>query len=928
VELTGPRAKTGLVGRAQECALIEELLQEASSSRSRVLVISGEPGIGKTALLDEAVALASGYHVARATGVESEMEVPFAGLHQLCAPMLDRLSQLPDPQREAMSTAFGLAAGTVPDRFLIGLALLRLLSDESEHAPLLCVVDDAHWLDRASAHALAFVARRLLADPVCVLIGTRYMTEDFKRFPELVMEGIGTDPARALLAAVLPAPIDERVRDRIIAETHGNPLALLEWSRGVTAGELAGGFGQPKLMPIAGQIEESFRRRLSELPPATQKILTIAAAEPTGDAALLWRAAARLGAAGQDASPAIDAGLIEIDTTVRFRHPSVRSAAYAEAAIDDRRDAHRALADVTDPGADPERRAWHRALAAPGPDAEVAEELERSASRARGRGGLAAAAAFLERSAALTLDPERRAQRTIAAAAAHLEAGGPDAASTLLASVQTGPLDDFNRAQVEILRGNAATGWGHMGEGADLCLRAARRLEPIDVQLARDTHNMAYTAAALAGDLAQGTSVEDAARAARAAPAALVPGRPQDLLLDALASQQLDGPMRAAPLQRAALRAFAVAEFAPEEAWWWGLAQGVAATLWDYDAFYTLGARFLQAARELGALRMLTWNLDTFALAHVWAGDLTGAKSLIGELQSVIEATEMTSTSWAVVTLAAWRGHETEAEHAIGAVIEHAKARGQGGTIKLALSAEATLRNGLGHYEQALQAAEKASSWPPHTLPSTCVTWTAYAHMALRELVEAAARTGRPALASEALEQLSETAQASGTDWALGIEAGSRALLCSGDTAETLYQEAIDRLNRSPLRPEAARAHLVYGEWLRRENRRVDARRHLRAAHEALGAMGMDAFAGRASHELAATGETIRKRPVNLVFQLTPQELQIARLAADGLTNPEIGTQLFISAHTVQYHLRKVFTKLGLSSRRELLRVMPQVPGS
>jgi DNA-binding CsgD family transcriptional regulator len=903
------------------------LLHEASGRRSRVLVISGEAGIGKTALLDEAVASASGYHVARATGVESEMEVPFAGLHQLCAPMLDRLALLPDPQRDAMRTAFGLATGTVPDRLLIGVALLRLLSDESEDAPLLCVVDDAHWLDRASAHALAFVARRLLADRVCVLIGTRHRTADFNRFPELAIEGLGTEPARALLASVLPAPIDERVRDRIIAETHGNPLALLEWSRGVTTGEIAGGFGQPRLLSVAGQIEESLRRRLGELPPPTQKILTIAAAEPTGDAALLWRAAARLGVAGQDASPAIEAGLIEIDTTVRFRHPSVRSAAYAAAAIDDRRDAHRALADDTDPAADPDRRAWHRALAASGPDEEVADELERSASRARGRGGLAAAAAFLQRSAALTLDPERRAHRAIAAAAAHLEAGAPEAASTLLGSVEAGPLDEFSRARVEILRANAATAWGHVGDAADLFLMAARRLEPIDVELARDTHNMAITAAAVAGDLALGAYVDDAARAARAAPAALVPGRPQDLLLDALASQQLDGPMSAAPKLRAAPRAFAVAELVPEEAWWLGRAQGAprpgpfvlaAATLWDYDAFYELGARFLQTARELGAVRMLPWALDMFALAHVWAGDVATATSLIGEFRSVTEATEMTSTSWAVVTLAAWRGHETEAEHAIGAVIQQASARGQGGTIRVARLAEATLRNGLGHYERALRAVEKASTWPPH----------AHSHLALRELIEASARSGRRALASEALERLSESTQASGTDWALGIEARSRALLCSGDTAETLYREATERLSRSRMRPEAARAHLVYGEWLRRANRRVDARHHLRTAYEALSTMGMDAYAERASHELAATGETIPKRPVNSVFQLTPQEMQIARLAADGLTNPEIGTQLFISAHTVQYHLRKIFTKLGVKSRRELLRVMPQPPAS
>ncbi len=903
----------GLVGRAAECRLIESLLADARTGSSRVLVLRGEPGVGKTALLDYAIASASGFQLARATGVESEMELAFAGVHQLCAPLLDRLPLLPAPQRAAISTAFGLSDGKPPDRFLIGLALLGLLTETSERAPLLCVVDDSQWLDRSSAHALAFVARRLMADRVCMLFATRHSTEDLSGLPEFVVEGLGAEDAGALLASVLRAPLDALVRDRIVAETQGNPLAILEWPRGLTPNELAGGFGMPAVVSLAGQIEVGFRRRLDELPPATRRFLTVAAAEPTGDPVLVWRAAGRLTVSGPDVSPAIEAGLLEIGSRVRFRHPTVRSAAYQAAGMDGRRDAHRVLAEVTDPIVDPDRRAWHRALAASGPDEEVAADLERSASRAQGRGGLAAAGAFLERSAALTLDPERRAQRTIAAAAAHLEAGASEAASALLAAAEAGSLDDLQRARVEILRGVAAGGWGHMGDAADLLLSAARRLEPIDVPFARHTYLRALIVADQASDLARTSTVLDVAHAARMAPAPTGPGRPHDLLLDGLAAAYIDGPAPAAPMLRGALRAFATLSPSPEEGWWLGHAMTAAQLLWDYDACYSLGADYLQASRDLGALLVLPWALAAFAYVHVWGGDLTSAASLVAEEHSVLEATGIRTTPGAVAHLAAWRGYQAEAGSDITSAIEQARALGQGGIVKTLQSGEATLCNGLGRYEEALLAAERATSAPLNT----------FSFFALRELVEAGVRSGRPGVAAAALERLSESTQASGTDWALGVEARSRALLESGQTAEALYLEGIERLDRSRVRPEAARAHLLYGEWLRRQRRRSDARSQLRSAAAMLEAMGMEGFAARARRELLATGERARKRNVETNAALTAEEAQVAKLAREGLSNPEIGARLFISARTVQYHLGKVFTKLDISSRSQLEQALP-----
>ena len=817
------------------------------------------------------------------------------------------------PQRDALQTVFGISGGPPPDRFLVGLAVLSLLSEVAGAQPLICVVDDHQWLDHASAQALGFAARRMAAEPVGLVFAVREPGGALAGLPELEVTGLRDDDARALLESALPGPLDARVRDLIVAETHGNPLALLELPKGLTPAELAGGFGLPSAVPLPGRIEESFRRQLEALPDQTRRLMLVAAAEPYGDLALVWRAAGRLGIGVAAATPALDAGLVEFGARVRFRHPLARSAAYRAASVRDRQDVHAALAEVTDPAAEPDRRAWHRAKAAAGPDEEVAAELEHSAGRAQARGGLAAAAAFLERSVLLTVDPARRAERILAAAQANLQAGAFGPALELLATGESGPLDELQSARVDLMRGEIVFASGLGSDAPPLLLKAAKRLEPLQADLARETYLTAWMAALFAGRLAGAGDLLEVSRAARALPPPADP-RPVDLVLDGFARLVTDGPAAAAPTLRQAVSAFSGPgiSVADELRWGW-LAQGTASALWDDDAWRAMLVRQLPLARDAGALERLPLLLASLGTADAWSGDFTAAAALVAEADVVCEATGSRAAPFTAMMLAALRGLESEAAELIGATIAEATAGGQGIAVAYAHWTAAILANGLGRYGQALAEATAASE-DSATLHVSM--W------ALPELIEAAARTGGTFAAGQALERLTDFTQAGGTDFGLGIEARCRALLSEAETAEGLYREAIDRLGRTRLRPELARAHLLYGEWLRRENRRVDARAELRAAHDLLDATGMAAFAERARRELLATGETARRRAAEAALELTAQEAHIARLAVEGKTNPEIGAQLFLSARTVEWHLRKVFAKLGVGSRRELRQVM------
>jgi DNA-binding CsgD family transcriptional regulator len=854
--------------------------------------------------------------VERAAGVQSELELAFAGLYQLCAPMLSHLDSVPAPQRDALRTALGMSAGSAPNRFLVGLAVLSLLSVVAEEQPVLCLVDDGQWLDRASAQVLAFVARRLGAESVGLVFATSWQTLELADLPTLLIGGLRDADARLLLDTALPGPIDAQVRDQIVAEAHGNPLALLELPRGLTPAQLAGGFGLPGATGLADSMEESFRRRAKALPSQTRRLLRIAAADPTGDAALVWRAVAWSGIRADAATPAAEAGLAEFGARIRFRHPLARSASYRSGSVQEIRQAHRALAHVTDARLDPDRRAWHLAQAAAGPDEEVAAELERSANRAQARGGVVAAAAFLERAAILTLEPAERARRALAAAQAKLQAGDLDAARDALSMAEAGPVSDVQAALVDLVRARIAFAASRGSDTPALLLAAARRLEPVDIDLARATYLEALSAGIFAGQLASpGSSLWEVARAAANAPPSPRPPQALDLLLDGLSAYYTHGYEAGVPTLRRAVGSFGAEMSVEEELRWLWLACLTAVHTWDDTGWERLSARYAELACQAGALGEQPLALSMRVNRLLLTGQLAASETLVAEALTTSEATGGTLAPYGALALAALQGDECKLSALTDAASRDATERGEGAGMAAVGMASALLYIAVGRYQEALTGAQLATASPGNIATPP---W------AIAELIEAATRTGKADLAADAYERLAEMTAASGTDWALGIQARSHALLSEGAEAEELYREAISRLQRTCLRICLARAHLLYGEWLRRERRRTDARTHLRTAFDMLDSMGVGAFAERARRELQAAGETARKRTAAARNdELTAQEAQIARLATEGLSNPEIGARLYISAHTVQYHLRKVFAKLGITARSQLDLVLP-----
>ena len=907
-----PATARALLGRNAECAVLDRVLDGAG--RDCVLVVRGEPGVGKSVLLDYIAEQVSGCRLARAAGVEWEAELMLAGLQQLLgASMLPRSEHLPAPQRDALSVALGLQQGPAPDRFLVGLATLGLLSDLAEERPLVCLIDDVQWLDRASTQVLSFVARRLAAERIALVFAVREPTakQELDGLPELLIEGLGDHDARRLLAWAVPGRLDPQVRERIVAETRGNPLALLELPRSLTPAQMAGGFGLPDARTLSGRIEDSFLRRIESLPDEARELLFVAAAEPVGDVTLLLRALDKLGIAADTVVPAENAGLIELGSRVRFRHPLVRSAAYRAAAPETRRRGHAALADATDPQTDPDRRAWHRACATPAPDEAVAVELERCASRAQARAGPEAAAAFLQRAAELTPGPRLRGERAMAAAQAKFDAGAPAAAEGLLAIAAICPLEELDRARVDRLQAHVAFARTRGGDTPLLLSAAAKRLEPLDADLSRETHLEALWAAVRGGRFAKAQGAVEAAEAAMA-PVRGRSSRAIDLLLDGLIARLARGYAAALPLVARALDAFEHDGFRRENIDWCWLVCQLAMDLWNDAACANIASGLSVVARERGALTVLPFALNYSAAHQIFAGKFDLAEQLVNEADHITTATGNVPIADFSVLLAAWRGDRDKTYQLRAGVIPDATARGESFAVEAAELAAATLHIGKGEYADAVTAAQRA--YDPDGLGFN--TWV------LPELIEAAARNGDPATARTAFEELAERSSLSGTEWARGIEARSRALLTDGQEAEDLYREAIEQLGRSRVAVHHARAQLIYGEWLRRERRRIDAREQLKAAYAAFDAMGADAFAERAQRELLATGETVRKRTADTHEALTPQEAQIAHLAHDGLTNPEIGEQLFLSHRTVEWHLGKVFTKLGISSRRELTKAL------
>ncbi|GAA5185385.1 LuxR family transcriptional regulator [Rugosimonospora acidiphila] len=891
-----------LRGRLRERDTLDRLLRDVRHGRSRVLVLRGEPGAGKTALLDYLSERAGACLVTRTAGVEPESEIAYSALQQLCAPLMGQLPRLPEPQRAALATAFGVEPGGPPEGLLIGLAVLGLFAEAAAQQPLVCVVDDVQWIDRMSEVILTFVARRLDAESVALVFASRSPGDErmLSDLPELRVDGLPDADARALLDSALTGPVDARVRDRIVAETRGNPLALLELPRGLTPAELAFGFGAPSTTPLANRVEEGFGRRIAALPAQTVRVLLTAAVEPVGDVTLLWRALERLGIEPDAITPAQAAGLVEVGTRVRFRHPLVRSAAWRSAGAEELREVHRALAEVTDPRRDPDRHAWHRAHAAVGPDEQVAGELERSADRAMARGGRSAAAAFLQRATELAADPRRRAALALAAAQARFAAGAPAQVPDLLAAAELCPLDLLQQARVQRLRAQVEF---VLNPGRDACaplLTAAARLETLDGAAAQETYLSALGAAVHAGRLGD-DELRRAAEAARAVPAG------QDavgLLLTGLVGWSLDGYPASVPLLRQALGALGTDE--DLNLLW--LTGPVAYEVWEDATWHRLTEAAVRSSREAGSLSLLPTALAFRAGALVFAGQFADASDLLDEADALGRATRLAGHPSASLMLAAYRGQELPALELFEATVKDADARGEGRLLGLAGYARAALFNGLGRYPAALEAARQAAEYEDIAV----FNWT------LGELVEAAARDGASAVATRARDRLAERTAVAGTDWALGAQALADALAGPPGRAEAQYRESIERLSATSMRLPLARARLLYGEWLRRESRRGDARTQLRSAHDAFRTMGAEGFAQRAGRELAATGETVRKRNPAACDDLTSQEAQIARLAVAGRTNPEIGAEMFLSPRTVEWHLRKVFMKLGIGSRREL----------
>jgi DNA-binding CsgD family transcriptional regulator len=892
-----------LIGRESELARLRRLLEGALVGESAALVVRGEAGIGKSALLSTVAEGADRARVIRVLGVETEMELTYASLHQLCLPLLDGLDSLPPPQCSALGTAFGLSMGSAPDRFLVGLAVLSLLSNAAEPQPIVCIVDDAQWLDRASAQVLSFVARRLQAESVLMLFAEREHArrDELGSLPELRLRALPDAAACELLVAANVGPLDVHVRDRIIAETRGNPLALLELTPTLASGKLAGGFAVTA--ELRKRLEENFRRQVAELPPSTQQLLLVAAAEPTGDPILLARAAPALDIPLEAAAPAEAEGLVALGTRVAFRHPLLRSAIYAAARPDARRAAHEALAAATDPAVDFDRRAWHRAHATAVPDEDVSSELEQSASRARARGGLAAAAAFLERAAALTPDPALRAGRALAAADVHHQAGDVAAAERLVLEAESGALDELQRARTERLRARIAFRRGQP-EGTRLIFSALRRLQALDAA----PRELYLEVVETAGGLGQTAAMLEAARAIPAA-WALQPEHPLELLLAGWAKGVVDGYPSAADLIGRGLSAYRAGPLSTEEelgSLW--LATRMATTIWDDEAERALVARHVELARAAGALPALIAALEVLASSRGSTGAFADAKALMGEAELLAAAIEMPPNFTVPIVLSAWCDPPERALERVQAFIDHWRRNGREEFVGFAERAAAAVAlNGCGDYRSALEALERARQSAAGGLTGPALT----------ELVEAAARCGDYELAESGRAEVAESTRV-GTDWARGIAARADALVSDDHDAETFYVESIDRLGRTGRRPSLARSHLVYGEWLRRRKRIVDAREQLRLAYDLLSSMGAVAFTERARRELVATGAKIRKRVNETRADLTPQEAQIARLAAQGLTNPEIGAQLFLSPRTVEYHLHKVYSKHGIGSRREL----------
>ncbi len=918
-DMRADSAFRSLTGRNEESETLECLLAAVRDGRSGVLVLRGEAGVGKTALLQQATRAAGDMRIVRVTAVQSEMELSFAALHQLLVPFLGSLKRLPEPQRKALASAFGLVAGPPPDRFLVGIAALTMITEAALEQPVLCLIDDAQWLDQASVDALGFVARRLSADPVVMLLAVREGEQravPFEGFAELRLVGLPDEAAQELLARSAGRQLDQGVARRILTATAGHPLALIELGRELSAAELAGALPLPEPLRLSDRLELMFLRRVRALSPAAQTLLLLAAAEPSGEPELLWRAAGLLGV-GADAGdiPGIER-ILRFEPQISFLHPLLRSAVYYGAAASERRRAHAVLAAASDRGLDPDRRAWHLAAAASGADEEIADKLARSADRARNRSDWASCAAFLERAARLTPDRARRAERMLATAEARLNAGHPGAAAALVEQAGSCPDDPLARARAKRLQGTVRYVLGKPAEACPFLLDAAQALQSLHPRLAWDALLEAFEAALAAGRFARGAGTAEVLQVVRTAP------HPQDehpsvagLALDGFAAlDEHEDKAGIARLRQAIALAAAQQVLDSEHLRFAFIAPMAAYELLDDAALHVSCARAVAQARSQGPPAAVPLTLGLLSYSEALAGRFAAAEAANAEARELVAVTGVAADLRAGVSelaVLAWRGREAAVRSLASARLREATQAGYGFVIGFTAIALTVLELGVGDYQAALGHALNASG---EGMPAEIEL--------LPELIEAAARCGAAGDAAAALKKFTVRAQAAETDWALGMLLRSRALLAQDEDAEELYRGAIEHLGCSRIVPQLGRAHLLYGEWLRRQHRRRDARVALYSAYEILDSIGAEAFAERAHMELLATGEHARKRSVGTRDELTPQELQIAGLAGGGASNLEIASQLFISANTVAYHLRKVFRKLGVANRAALARVL------
>jgi DNA-binding CsgD family transcriptional regulator len=898
-------------GRDRELDLFRSLIAGLREGRSASVVVSGEAGVGKSALLDRAIGLAMhDARIERVVASESEFELAFAGLQLLLGRLLAGGSALPEVQRDALETALGMREGEPPNPFVVGLAVHGVLTGIADERPLFCVIDDAHWLDQASARTLAFVARRLSAEGIVIVFAMREVDDRFVDLPQLPIGGLGDGDAREVLDRSFAGVIDDRIRDQVLVEARGNPLALQVLPRTMSAGDPGARRGARASAPIESRIEQSLLASLEPLDETTWRLLLLAAADPTGDPDLLWRACNVLGLGPDTLERAVQAGALVLGPRVTFRHPLIRSAVYRAAGAGDRRAVHAALADASGDARDADRRAWHRASATVLPDEEVASALERSAERARTRGGVGADAAFLQRAAELSPDTGLRTERLIAAAAATHDAGAPESALRLLDSTDALSLSPRQSAETARLRARALYAMRRDRTAPRQLLRAARDLEPFDRELARDTYMESLSAALSAGRLGEPGSVAEISEAILETTAGDSSDRAQDLILRGQALLFARGQEAARPTVDRAVAAFL--DHRPsllELHWMWSGARA-AQDLWDSEGMRVLARRQVEYARASGVLTVLPSALNMLMVVTVFDGDLDGAEAICDEIDVILSVTGHPLPRFGRVFLSAYRGNVDEVEQTTGELRADGYARGEGYSLTVANFAEALVYNGAGRYEEALESAKGELPFSGEL---------GHAMRALLEIIEAATRVGEQEIAEEAVHRVEAvTRPAHDRDWAKATAALARAQLGDRGDAEAHYREAIDRYTRIRVPMLAARGRLLYGEMLRRTGRLVDARDQLREAQITLRAHGMIGFAARAERELRAAGERVRTPVAGGTDVLTEQELAVARFAGEGLTNREIATRMFISSRTAEYHLRKVFVKLGITSRTEL----------